>query len=380
MKEYYKKFFEHNISSVFMIEIRKPVSISLPVNKQIQIIFENAIIKDINKATVEMYMGKGIDDKSFVLGKKLTSLWTEKDYKTEDAPVFQFYKTFVECNYDIKNVESKAETPKGENVWFLVSMKGIIENNNLVGWWGSQLDITQLKTLNQQLENTNKELQDKLEEIEQYTYLSSHSLQNPLHNLENLSSLLIRNYQNKLDSNGIKSIKYLKDSSSKLSKILHQMVYYFNISANTKLKKINLQNIINKIIVEKNKVNPNETITFDELPTIIGNEEQIEKLFLVLVENAIIHNSNKENLKITIHHKISEDEIKFSVIDNGIGIPDKDQSKIFKMHESNTGYGNGMSLAIAKKIVGNNNGKIWIESKMGEGTKVHFTMKRKQGL
>lgn len=74
MKNYYKKFFEHNISSVFMVELKKPVSIFLSSSEQIQLIFGNAYIKDINKATVEMYMGTGVNDKSFLLGNKSTSL------------------------------------------------------------------------------------------------------------------------------------------------------------------------------------------------------------------------------------------------------------------------------------------------------------------
>lgn len=377
MKDYYQTFFEQNISAVFMCEVREPVSLELPTLQQVRMILEHTYINDVNLAMLKMLYGDEHTDKSVVINKKVTSMAEPQEYESEDSSGFQFYKKFIESNYDIKDLESNITPPVGESKWFLVSMKGIIEDGYLVGYWGSQRDITELKKLNEQLEIVNKELNEKVEEIENFTYLSSHNIQTPLHNLQNFSSLLMRKYGDKFDDLGNQSLRFINDSTNKASRILNRLVFYFGIDNNREFEQVDTQEMLREIIRQqtdwKSHIN---NIYFENLPTISGNRSNLAELFSILIENAIIHNKGKKDLKIQVESEELEHEIRFAIIDNGIGISPKNQSEIFRMYKSNLDYSRGMGLAIAKKIVNSHKGKIWLQSTLNQGTTFFFTISK----
>jgi len=376
MLKYYKDFFEHNISSVFMVEMKAPVSVHLSVNKQLEAMFSSAYIKDINVATAELYFGADDNAKTKLINQKLTSLWKKEAYERQDGPVRQFYKTFVESGYDIKRVESKVETPKGDDVWFLVSMRGIVRDGHLTGFWGSQIDVTELKKLNQDLHNANKQLQEKIEEVEQFAYISSHNLQAPLITLKAYSDLILKRYNTKLDEVGRKSLKYLNQASNQMSNILHELVYYFNLDKDQQSLAIHPAEIIHEIIEEEHDLidNIKAKITYDDLPQVNADKNQIKKLFHILIHNALIHNKKETDLHIQVSHQYLSDKIQFSVADTGVGLSKGDSEKIFKLYVSSVNSTRGMGLALAKKIVSLYNGEIWAESESDNGTTIHFTL------
>ncbi len=377
MKDYYQTFFEQNISAVFMCEVREPVSLKLPTLQQVSMILEHTYINDVNLATLKMLYGDEHTDKSVIINQKVVAMAEPEEYESEDSSGFQFYKKFVESNYDIKDLESNITPPVGESRWFLVSMKGIIEDGYLVGYWGSQRDITELKKLNEQLEIVNKELNEKVEEIENFTYLSSHNIQTPLHNLQNFSSLLMRKYGDKFDDLGNQSLKFIHDSTNKASRILNRLVFYFGIDNNKKFEQVDTQEMLGEIIRQQTEWKSHiNNIHFENLPTISGNKNNLAELFSILIENAIVHNKEKKDLKIQVESEELEHEIRFTIIDNGIGISPKNQSEIFRMYKSNLDYSRGMGLAIAKKIVNSHKGKIWLQSTLNQGTTFFFTISK----
>lgn len=234
----------------------------------------------------------------------------------------------------------------------------------------------EIEQLNKNLESTNKALQERVEDVQQFAYLSSHNLQTPLHNIQVYSSLLKEEYAPKLDELGITSVDYLNNSASSLSSILHGLVDYFSTFEQGATEVIPVELVITNILREEIALlnEKNTTIQFQDLPVITGRRKDIKRLFQSIIQNALIHNQSIKNLEISILFKPQAEGIQFSIIDNGIGIPEKDFAKIFKVYVSSISFSKGIGLAIAKKIVGNYNGKIWVESTVGKGTAIHFTL------
>lgn len=237
----------------------------------------------------------------------------------------------------------------------------------------------EIEQLNQELGKTNKVLQEKVADIQQFAYLSSHNLQTPLNNIQVYSSLLKKDYTNKLDEVGNTSVDYLHKSSNSLSTILHGLVDYFSTYESIKSEELVVEEIIREILAAESRLINEEkvSIKFEELPIVFGKRKEIKRLFQSIIQNALIHNHSVPNLRIEILAKEVEDKIQFSVIDNGVGISKKDFKKIFKIYVSTISFSKGIGLAIAKKIVANYNGTIWVESILGKGTTMHFTLKTK---
>ncbi len=239
--------------------------------------------------------------------------------------------------------------------------------------------INDLEMKNEEIEQLNRVLQEKVADIQQFAYLSSHNFQTPLNNIQVYSNLLKKDYTDKLDEVGNTSIDYLHKSANSLSTILHGLVDYFSAYEAVKSEKLPVEEIIKEILTEESAIINQEkvSIKFESLPIIFGKRKEIKRLFQSIIQNALTHNQSVANLQIEILAKEVEDKIQFSVMDNGVGIPQKDFEKIFKIYVSNISFSRGMGLAIAKKIVTNYNGNIWVESILGKGTTMHFTLKTK---
>lgn len=243
-----------------------------------------------------------------------------------------------------------------------------------------ELKNKEIEKLNRALGETNKRLQEKVEDIKQFAYLSSHNLQTPLSNMQVYSDLLLKEYTPKLDELGVESIKFLSKASTSLSTILHGLVDYFSTFEHYESEKLVIEALIDEILIAENDlINQGKVkIEFQDLPTILGYRKEIKRLFQSLIQNALIHNQSIPNLKIELITKDLGDKIQFSVIDNGVGIPEKDFEKIFKIYVSSISFNRGIGLAIAKKIVANYNGEIWVTSTVGEGTAIHFTLEKER--
>lgn len=373
MIDYYKKFFERNISSVFLVEIAKPFSIELPHHKQVELIFEHAFLKDVNSATIEMYYGNNTPKKSELINQSITEVWEEKEYKEESGTIYQFYKNFVESDYEIKNIESQSKTPRGDIVWFLVSMHGIVEDGLLVGYWGSQLDISKLKAVQSNLEITNGKLKEKIEETKGFAYLSTHNLQTPLENMRNFSSLLLDTSFDLEDVTVSKSLKFINESANKMSLMLKELVRYFDLEDRHSISEVDVHQLVDELIHSEFSKD-RDKVFYNDLPIIFADRDKLKLLFRILIDNSFVHNKASENLKINIESKNIDNVNQFKVIDNGKGISVKDQPQVFAINKSNLDYTKGLGLTIARKIVNQHHGKISLSSIPDQETAFTFTI------
>ena len=238
------------------------------------------------------------------------------------------------------------------------------------------IDITGRKKLEDELKRSNNELQ-------QFAYVASHDLQEPLRTIASFTQLLARRYEGKLDSDADEFIHYIVDASVRMKQQIEDLLEFSRIMTRSgefkrfKLNEIIKEDITNlKTLIDEN----NAKISCDPLPEIYGDPRQIARLFQNLITNAIKFRKPSEPPKIHIscQKDAKSNEPIFSVSDNGIGMDPQYKDRIFtifqRLHTMEEYTGTGIGLAVAKRIVERHGGHIWVESELGKGTTFYFTI------
>ncbi|MBP6758322.1 MAG: PAS domain-containing protein [Flavobacterium sp.] len=230
------------------------------------------------------------------------------------------------------------------------------------------------------LEKQNKKLQNQNKELEQFTYIASHDLQEPLRSLISFSELLEKEFAGKLGENGEFYINFISKSSKRMQLLVKGLLDYSRIGREKKLVEIDCNQIMKDVLSDMiiTIEESNAEITVSDLPHLKGYETEIRQLFQNLVSNALKFRKKDVAPKIKIFAQKKEDDWLFSVQDNGIGIEENNKQKlfvIFKRFNNREEYeGTGIGLAHCKKIVELHGGTIWADSKFGEGSTFHFTI------
>ena len=229
-----------------------------------------------------------------------------------------------------------------------------------------------------------KELVNKLKisnrELEQFAYVSSHDLQEPIRMITSFTQLLERRYKGKLDADADDYIDFIVEGAHRMKYLIDDLLAFSRVSSDTKeFENVDLENVLDNVLsnlsvsIEENDA----VITHDLLPTIVADSTQIMQVFQNLIANAIkFHGSNPP--KINISAQKNSEEWRFSVSDNGIGIEPEYQKKIFevfkRLHTRDEYPGSGVGLSISQKIVRRHCGNIWVESEPGKGSTFYFTI------
>jgi len=242
-------------------------------------------------------------------------------------------------------------------------------------------DITARKQAQEELKNKAEELIRSNKELEQFAYVASHDLREPLRTISGYVQLLKTRYKNQLDEDANDFINYTVDGVQRMDKLINDLLAYSMVSKKQEKVWVDCSEILETVttnisdIIRENKVK----ITFDNLPIVKSSSLLMIQLFQNLITNAIKFHSDKPP-QINIFVKEHEKEWLFSVQDNGIGLDEKYAEKIFvifqRLHTRDVYEGTGIGLAICKKIVEQHGGKIWLESKLGQGTTFYFTIKK----
>ena len=234
--------------------------------------------------------------------------------------------------------------------------------------------------IEEDLQNTMDELKQSNKELEQFAYITSHDLREPLRMITSFLQLLERRYKDQLDQDANEFIDFAVDGAKRLDAMTNDLLQYSKIT-NEKRENIpiDFEHVLEhalanlKVQIEES----NAIITHDPLPTIKGDEQLKIHLFQNIIGNAIKYRS-KENPKIHISAIKEESKYLFSIKDNGIGMPREHLERIFtifkRLHTHEEYEGTGIGLAIAQKIVHQQGGQIWAESELGKGTTFYFTI------
>ena len=244
-------------------------------------------------------------------------------------------------------------------------------------------DTTERKEAEDRQKEYAQDLKQKNIELEQFAYVASHDLQEPLRTISGFVELLKRYYKNETNENVIKYINYITDASDRMRRLVQDLLDYSRLGRERILEPIDCNNMMQEVLcdlamaIQESKA----VINIDPLPVISGYTTEMKQLFQNLLSNSLKFRKPGEPPVINISVMPSEDHWQFSVTDNGIGIDEKYWERIFvifqRLHTKNEYLGTGIGLAHCKKITELHNGKIWVDSKPGEGSTFYFTIKKR---
>jgi PAS domain S-box-containing protein len=265
--------------------------------------------------------------------------------------------------------------------WHLLKVVPELEDDRLTAWLGTNTDIHDRKQAEEALNQKANELARSNEELEQFAYVASHDLQEPLRMMASYAQLLERRYKGRLDESGDKFIGYVVDGATRMQALINDLLTYSRAGkGKLELDRCEIEQVLAKVLETDLKDSISQSgarITHDPLPVLRANSVKIGQLLQNLIANAIKF-ARDEPPRIHVSARLEGREWVFSVSDNGIGIDPQYYRRIFvifqRLHTRQQYPGTGMGLAICKKIVERHQGRIWVESKPGKGSTFHFTI------
>ena len=248
---------------------------------------------------------------------------------------------------------------------------------------GMARDISERKKSEEKLKEMIRELKRSNDELQQFAYITSHDLQEPLRTIASFTQLLDRRYKNKLDSDADEFIEFIVDAATRMKEMIQGLLDYSRIGTRggefnfTDTEEV-LKTVLSNLYAAINE--SNAEITHDRLPPVIADRNQLIQLFQNMISNAI--KFKKKDVTPKIHISARKDEKKgefiFSVSDNGIGLEPQYRDKIFevfkRLHTMDEYKGAGIGLAISKRIIERHGGRIWVESELNRGSTFYFTL------
>lgn len=238
-----------------------------------------------------------------------------------------------------------------------------------------------------ELRAANDELQQSNRELDDFAYIASHDLKEPLRGIHNYSMFLLEDYADKLDADGKAKLETLMRLTRRMEVLIDSLLQYSRLGRiDLTLEEVDLNEIVAEVLENLDvhlKDEQAEVITPRRLPRVLGDRVQIGEIFHNLIVNGVKYNDSQRK-RIEIGYKDSQPPV-FYVRDNGIGIPDKHYDAIFRIFKrlharDKYGGGTGAGLTIVKKIVERHNGSIRVESTPGEGTTFYFTLAKGDSL
>jgi PAS domain S-box-containing protein len=241
-------------------------------------------------------------------------------------------------------------------------------------------DLTQSRLADQERERHLEELRRSNAELEQFAYVASHDLQEPLRMVANYTELLAKRYQGRLDERADKYIHYASDGARRMHRLVSDLLTFSRVgSQGQPMVPTSSQQALQHVLDTMQPLvrDAGAQVEFHDLPVVAADEDQLQQLFQNLIANAIKFRADAAP-RIVVSAVPEGRRWHFSVADNGIGLEMRFAERIFQMfqrlHELGRYEGSGIGLAIAKRIVERHGGRIWVESAPGTGTTVHFTL------
>lgn len=236
------------------------------------------------------------------------------------------------------------------------------------------------KKLRDEHRQTQQELARSNRELEQFAYVASHDLQEPLRMVAAYTQLLAERYKGKLDATADKYMNYAVDGALRMQSLVRDLLAFSRVGRNGREPQaLDLNGVLQLVLSNLQTLvrETNAEVRHEHLPEVVVDATQIIQLFQNLIANALKFRANAAP-RVSITAEQRESEWVFSVTDNGIGIAAEDAENIFvifkRLHTQAEYPGSGIGLAICKKIVEQHGGRIWVESRPGAGSTFKFTL------
>ena len=245
---------------------------------------------------------------------------------------------------------------------------------------GNMQDVTEVRFAEQSLQNLTKDLMRSNEELEQFAYVASHDLREPLRIIAGYLGILERRYGQQLPAEAKKFIEAAVEGAARMEQLISHMLEYSRVGTHAgDLLPIESEEAFQTAVRNVALVvrETTATITHDPLPVVVADRAQLVQLFQNFLSNALkFRGPSPPRIHVSATRHANEWE--FAIKDNGIGIDEKDFERVFelfqRLHSTQEYSGSGIGLAIAKKIVERHGGRVWVDSALGQGSTFHFTL------
>ena len=314
------------------------------------------------------------------LQQKTSAELTHAEDITEDAEQFALLLTGELDGYRREKRFLRAD---GRSVCTVLSVRGVHDDSGHFIYAVKQAqDITASKRAEREMARLNGDLKRSNEELQQFANVASHDLQEPLRMVASYTQLLQEVYGEKLGDEARKWIHYAVDGANRMQVLIQDLLNYSRVTTRgQEFGSVDSHAALGQALANLRVViqETDAMVTNDNLPEIPGDVSQICQLFQNLVSNAIKY--RREGISPHVHVSVVRQGIfwEFALADNGIGIDAKFHDRVFvifqRLHTRREYPGTGIGLAICRRIVERHGGKIWFESKTGEGTTFHFTVR-----
>jgi PAS domain S-box-containing protein len=254
------------------------------------------------------------------------------------------------------------------------------EKGEIQGVFAAARDVTELKRKEEELSRLNEDLNRSNQELEQFAYVASHDLQEPLRMIASFTQLLEKRYKDQLDDDAREFIHYAVDGANRMQRLINDLLDYSRVTTRGKpLVKVDLSAVLGMALsnLHTRIQETSALIVKNNLPVVKGDETQLMRVFQNLIDNAIKFRG-KETPKINITSIVENNRAIISIQDNGIGIDLKYKERIFiifqRLHSIADYPGTGIGLAVCKRTIERHGGKIWFDSEPGKGTTFKFSL------
>jgi PAS domain S-box-containing protein len=277
------------------------------------------------------------------------------------------------------NIKTKREIPVSMMLLSHKTAEGEIEFFSTIS-----RDISENKITENKLKYISEELERSNNELEQFAYMASHDLQEPLRTISSYLQLIADRYKGKLDNDANEFIDFTVDGSKRMRQMINSLLEYSRVNRIKPFEQVNIKDILDNILLDLGDTirETHALIQYENLPVIYCDQVLIGQLFQNLISNALKFRNVNKKPEIRITCEKQNGNYLFSVKDNGIGIQKEYWEKIFvifkRLNSRETYPGTGIGLSICKKIVEKHGGKIWVESEPGKGAIFYFTLKMKR--
>lgn len=250
---------------------------------------------------------------------------------------------------------------------------------------GVSWDVTEEKRAKEQLRTLLAELERSNKELEQFAYVASHDLQEPLRMVSSYTQLLEQRYRDKLDDDAREFINYAVDGARRMQRLINDLLEFSRVSTRgRRLEPVDANEVLGTVRANLSAAieDAGALVTNEELPTVMADPTQLGQLLQNLIANAIKFRG-AESPRVHIAAGEQAGEWVFAVRDNGIGIDPDYFDRIFvifqRLHATADYPGTGIGLAVCKRIAERNGGRIWVESKPGNGATFSFSIPKSSG-
>jgi PAS domain S-box-containing protein len=335
-------------------------------NKENRFIRVNQAFADVMGISKEQLEGKSLSD--FYPREQADAFWND-DLKV------------ITSGQPKRNIIESMDSPKG-TLWVQTDKIPYRDaQGNIIGIIGFTIDITELKKAEDLIQQRTTSLEASNQELESFAYSVSHDLRTPLRAIDGFSKIVIEDYGDKLDDEGRRLLKVVRDNTSKMSKLIDDLLTYSRIGRQEATTgTVNMAALARSVVDEIEQANTGRQVsmTIGKLPPAAGDSALLRQALINLVSNSFKFTKPKPDAEIEIGFTTEAGVTWYFVKDNGAGFDMRYAGKLFgvfqRLHSQEEFEGTGVGLAIVQRVIHKHGGKIRGEGEVGKGAAFYFTL------